>query len=62
MIGEVIFYYRILEKLERWGQDHNHCRPHSPLGDLAPLAFAGRTVAKHTEGRFDAENLRASVV
>jgi hypothetical protein len=28
------------EKLERWRQDYNHCRPHSALGDWPPVAFA----------------------
>jgi len=50
------------EKLERWRQDYNHCRPHSSLGDLAPVIFTARTVPKHSEGLLEAENLRASVV
>lgn len=50
------------EKLERWRQDYNHCRPHSSLGDLAPVIFTARTVAKHSQGRLEAENLRAALV
>jgi len=50
------------EKLERWRQDYNHCRPHSSLGDLAPVIFTARTVPKHSEGLREAENLRAALV
>ena len=50
------------KKLERWRQDYNHCRPHSSLGDLAPVMFAARTVTEQSGGLPEAENLRASVV
>lgn len=50
------------EKLERWRQDYNHCRPHSSLGDLAPTIFAERTVTKYNYGLPEAENLSTAVV
>lgn len=28
------------QKLENWGQDYNHFRPHSALSDTAPAVFA----------------------
>jgi len=28
------------QKLENWGQDYNHFRPHSALADVAPAVFA----------------------
>lgn len=37
------------DKLERWRQDYNTCRPHSALGDLPPAAYAQRTVTSPTQ-------------
>lgn len=50
------------EKLERWRQDYNQCRPHSALGDLPPAAFAQRTDMEYNEGLAEAENLKTAVV
>ena len=49
-------------KLERWRQDYNHCRPHSALGDLPPVAFAQRTDMEYNWGRTEAENLNSAAV
>ena len=50
------------EKLERWRQDYNHCRPHSSLGDPAPAAFAQCADMKYNQGRAEAGNLKTTVV
>jgi hypothetical protein len=50
------------QTIEAWRQDYNHCRPHSSLGDLAPLVFAGGAKEKYNEGLLEAENLSAALV
>jgi hypothetical protein len=50
------------EKLERWRQDYNHCRPHSSLVDSAPVVFVECTVTKHSEGLSEPENLKTGLV
>ena len=30
------------EKIEPWREEHNTFRPHSSLGDLTPMEFAGK--------------------
>lgn len=64
MIGATIGLLRdeCLNVLERWRQDYNHCRPHSSLDDLAPTAFAERTVTKYNYGLLEVENLSTAVV
>lgn len=32
------------EKLEQWREDYNHRRPHGPLANLPPAAFAARAM------------------
>jgi putative transposase len=43
------------EKLERWRQDYNHCRPHSSLDDQARVMFAARTVTEYNKGLRESE-------
>ncbi len=31
------------DKIEQWRDDYNHHRPHSSLGDLAPMGIASGT-------------------
>jgi len=38
------------EKLERWRQDYNTCRPHSSLADLPPAEFAQRVMEQEKTG------------
>ena len=44
------------EKLERWRQDYNTCRPHSALGHLPPAEYAQRTVTSTTQELSRVEN------
>lgn len=57
----VFFLEDAREKLERWRQDYNHCRPHSALRDLPPAAFAQRTAINYNHGLSEAENLKTAV-
>jgi putative transposase len=37
------------EKLRAWQIDHNHCRPHSSLGNLTPSEYAKMTSGRQPE-------------
>jgi len=36
--------------IEDWRQDYNHCRPHSALGMMTPVAFAAGWREAHLAG------------
>ena len=50
----------VREKLTRWQEDYNHCRPHSSLQDETPVAFAARWV-RTTESVLISSELLESV-
>ena len=44
------------EKLERWREDYNTCRPHGSLANLPPAEFAQRARSNHNNGLLPVRN------